>query len=156
MARVIKLKGDPEISEEGNATEVITPGYLIAGQTSIAKSTVDGLVAPIRIAMERDELGRGIDANVGASLDTNEQAGETADYASGENVKVGHFKSGERFLGFIASGVGIVADNFLEASGSGGTPGTFEGLSGIHPLVRALETVTATDPGDTRIRLEVI
>ncbi len=153
MARVITLKGDPVISEEGQATEVITPGYLVAGQTSIAKSVVDGLVAPIRIALERDELGRGIDASAGASLDTNEQAQLVADYASGENVKVGHFKSGERFLGFIASGQNITADDFLETSA---TAGTFEALAGIHPLVRAVESVNATDPGDTRIRLEVI
>lgn len=151
MARVITLKGVPVISEEGQATEVITPGYVIAGSTSIAKSAVDGLVIPIRVALERDELGRGIDASAGASLDTNEQAQLVADYAIGENVKVGHFKSGDRFLGFIASGQTITDDDFLEAAGDG----TFESLAGIHPLVRALETVSATDPGDTRIRLEV-
>ena len=154
MARVITLKGDPVISEEGQATEVISPGYVVAGQTSIAKSTVDGLVAPMRIALERDELGRGIDASAGASLDTNEQAQLVADYASGENVKVGHFKSGERFLGFIASGQDITADDFLEVTGDG----TFETLAGIHPLVRAVESVDASGfvTADVHIRLEVI
>lgn len=152
MARTITLKGNPVISEEGQATIALTPGYMIEGQTAIVVSTVDGLVAPIRVALERDELGRGIDASAGASLDTNEQAQLEADYAAAENVKVGHFRSGDRFLGFIASGEDITADDFLEAAGDG----TFEALAGIHPLVRAVETLEATDPGDTRIRLEVI
>ena len=134
--RTIALMGKPIITEEGEASEVITPGYLVEGQTAIAKSTIDALKAPIRVAMERDELGSDIDT----------------DYAVGDTVKVGAFHAGQRFQGFIVSGQAITADDLLEAAGDG----TFESLAGAEPLVRAVETVTASDPGDTRIRLEVL
>lgn len=151
--RVITLLGDPIVTEEGVATEAITPGYLVKGQGSISKSDVDGLVAPMRIALERDELGRGIDSSAGAaSQDANIVTQQSPDYAIGDTVKVGAFGGGMRFYGFIASGQNITADDLLEAAGDG----TFEALAGIHPLVRAVESVNATDPGDTRIRLEVI
>jgi hypothetical protein len=137
--------GTPMITEEGVAGEVITPGYLVEGQATVNKSTIDGLKAPIRVALERDELGKGIDDTRGS---------ETADYAVGDTVKVGHFHMGQRFLGFIASGQDITADDLLEAAGDG----TFEALAGAEPLVRAVESVDATgyEESDVRIRLEVI
>ena len=151
--RVITLLGNPIVTEEGVAGEIITPGYLVMGQATIVKSTVDALKAPMRIALERDELARGLDGTAGAaSLDTNIQAGESPDYAVGDTVKVGAFGAGMRFYGFIASGQNITADGLLEGAGDG----TFEDLAGAEPLVRAVESVNATNPGDTSIRLEVI
>ncbi len=152
--RAIALLGTPIYTEEGQATEVITPGYLVEGQTSIALSTIDGLKAPIRIAMERDEMGRGIGAVGASSLDTNAVASLSADYAIGDTVKVGAFHAGQRFLGFIVSGQDITADDLLEAAGDG----TFEILAGAEPLVRAVETVDASGvvEADVPIRLEVI
>lgn len=151
--RTIALLGSPIITEEGAATEVIQPGMLIDGQTSIALSAVDGLKAPIRVALERDEMGRGIDSAFGASLDTNAQAGEDPNYAVGETVKVGAFHAGQRFVGFIASGQDITANDLLEAAGDG----TFESLAGAEPLVRAVETLNAdTLPDPIHIRLEAL
>ena len=151
--RGIALLGTPIYTEDGEATEVINPGYLVEGQTAISLSTIDGLKAPIRVALERDELGRGVDGSVGEnSLDTNAVAGETAAYAVGETVKVGAFHAGQRFLGFIVSGQDITEDDLLEAAGDG----TFEILAGAEPLVRAVESVNNVNPDDAAIRLEVI
>lgn len=140
LKRTIALLGSPIVTEEGEAAAAITPGYLVEGQTAIAVCTVDALKTPIRVALERDELGDDIDVA----------------YAIGDTVKVGAFHAGQRFLGYIASGQTITADDLLESSGSGGTAGTFEALGGAEPLVRAVESVSAVAPGDTAIRLEVI
>lgn len=151
--RKVMLLGNPIITEDGAAGEAIAPGYLVEGQATILKCTIDGLKAPMRVALERSEFGRGVDDTPGSSSsDGNIQTGTTAAYASGETVKVGALTAGMRFYGFIASGQDITADDLLESSGDG----TFEALAGAEPLVRAVETIEATDPGDTRIRLEVI
>ncbi len=153
--RVITLLGNPIVTEEGVAGEVIRPGYLVMGQATILKSTVDALKAPIRVALERDELGRGIDGSAGsASLDTNIVAQQSPDYAVGDTVKVGAFGAGMRFYGFIVSGQNITADDLLEGAGDG----TFETLAGAEPLVRAVESVDASGfvEADVRIRLEAM
>jgi hypothetical protein len=137
MARTaIALLGTPMITEEGEATEAITPGYIVEGQGSISISDDDGTKIPMRVALERDELGDGIDDA----------------YAIGDTVKVGHFHAGQRFYGFIASGQNITASDLLEAAGDG----TLEGVASGVPVARAVESVNATNPGDTRIRVEVI
>ncbi len=135
--RVIALLGGkPVITEEGQASEAITPGYLVEGQTSIAKQSTGATKVPVRVALERDELGNDIDT----------------DYAVGDTVKVGAFHAGQRYFGFVASGETIAADDLMESNGDG----TVVALAGAEPIVRAVEAVTSTDPGDTRIRLEVI
>lgn len=134
--RTIALMGSPITTEDGAATEAITPGYLVEGFTSIAKSTIDALKAPVRVALERDEMGKDIDT----------------DYAIGDTVKVGHFHAGQRFQGWLVSGETIAAGDLLEATGAG----NFEALAGAEPLVMAVEAVTSVAPGDTRIRVEVL
>lgn len=151
MSRVITLLGNPIVTEDGEASEAIKPGHLVKGQGTVAKQTTATTKVPVRVALERDELGKGIDSTPGSSLDTNNSvAAQSADYASGDTVKVGAFAGGDRFLGWVASGVNVAADALMESAGDG----TVRALTGAEPIVRALEAVNAT--ADTRIRLEVI
>ncbi len=139
MARhvIALLGGKPVITEEGQATEAITPGYLIKGQTSIAKQTVSATKVPVRVALERDELGNTIDD----------------DYAIGDTVKVGAFHAGQRFYGFVASGETVAVDALLESAGDG----TIQALAGAEPIVRAVDAVTGNvGVVDVRLRVEVI
>ena len=136
--RVITLMGEDlvTVTEDGQASEAITPGYMVMGFGTIAKQTIDALKAPMRVALEREEMGNDIDV----------------DYAIGDTVKVGHFPPGSRFYGWLVSGETIAAGDLLEATGAG----NFEALAGAEPLTMAVEAVTSVAPGDTRIRLEVI
>lgn len=142
--RVITLLGEPIVTEPGKATEAIKPGMLVKGEASVSLQTIDGLKAPMRIALERDEAGRGIDTTYGS---------ESSDYAVDDIVKVGHFGHGMRFLGWVASGANLAADALVESSGNG----KFEALAGAEPLARVVEAVdNSAGPGDARIVLEVI
>ena len=134
MARnVIALLGEPVYNEDGAASEAITPGHLVEGVTSIAKQNSAGGPATRTWALERDELGKDIDD----------------DYASGDYVKVGSFAPGDRVYTWVASGVDVAADEFMEPAGDG----TLRAYSAGTRIARALEAVTAT--ADTRIRVEV-
>lgn len=142
--RVITLMGAPIVTEDLEALEAITPGYLVEQPAAgVSKQTITDLAAPATVALERDELGKGIDGSVGS---------ETADYAIGDTVKVGHFAPGMRFYGFVASGQTLLQDALLDSAGDG----TLQAMAGLRPMARALEAVTSSDPGDTRIRVEVI
>lgn len=135
--RVITLKGDPFVNEEGSASAAITPGYLLKGVTSLAVFDNAGGPAARQVALERDELGKDIDAA----------------YASGDTVKVGVFSPGMRALLWIASGHDIDADTFLEPDGSG----RVRALASGTVLARALETVdNSAGLVDARIRCEFV
>lgn len=140
--RSIVLRGCPTVNEEGAATEAIKPGYLVKGVTSIAKQTGTGWV-PKALALERDELGRGID-------DTYRSSADAAAYAASDVVKVGVFKSGDEAVGYVASGANISADDYLESKGDG----LFKEGS-TNPIARAMETlgVVATE---TALRVQFL
>ena len=134
MARnVIQLLGTPLYNEDGAASEAITPGHLVEGVTSIAKQSTGGGPATRTFALARPELGQDIDD----------------DYASGDTVKVGSCAPGDRIYAWVASGVDVAADEFLEPAGDG----TLRAYNAGTRIARALEAVTAT--ADTRIRIEV-
>lgn len=141
--RTIVLRGCPEVNEYGKATEQVKPGYLVKGVTSIAKQTSTGWV-PRALALERSELGTGIDnAHQGQST-------VSAYYASGDQVKVGVFDSGDEATVFVASGQNITEDDYLESAGDG----TFkEGTT--NPVARALETLGAVTV-ETALRVQFI
>jgi hypothetical protein len=128
--RTVVLKGTPIVSEEGTASEAIKPGYLVKGVSTIAKQTGTTGSVPKAVALERDELGAGID-------DTHRGSGTiAAAYASGDRVKVGVFKSGEEATGYVASGQNIAEDDLLESAGDG----TYaEGST--KPIARAMEAL---------------
>lgn len=144
--RSIIVKGCPEVNEEGSATEAVYPGHLVKGITSIAKQTGTGQV-PVAVALERDELGAGID-------NTYQGPGtESAYYASGDQVKVGVFKPGEVALLFLASGQTIAVDATLVSDGAGCVkPGSTAGTV----VGRALDAVSVGVAALTAIRVEIM
>lgn len=111
--RTVVLSGTPEINEEGVASAEVKPGYLVKGVTSIAHHASAGENVPRAVAMERDELGRGID-NTYQSADQS-----SAFYASGDTVKVAVLYPGCRATMFLASGYGVAADGPLQSHGDG-------------------------------------
>lgn len=143
--RSIIQRGSPEVYEAGAASETIKPGYLTKGVSTISKQTATTTgVPPLQIALERDELGTGIDNTY-----QNDGTG-SAFYASGDRVKVAVFKRGERFLGYIASGQNVVEDDQMQSAGDG----TFaEGTT--KPIARAVETVGAVTV-ETAVVLEAL
>ncbi len=143
--RSVILKADsPTISEEGVATETIKPGYLVKGVSSVSKQTGTTGSLPRAVALERDELGQGID-------NTHQGSGTaTAFYASGDRVKVCAFAPGDEAIGFVASGQNIVEDDLLQSAGDG----TYaEGST--KPIARAMESVGAVTV-ETAIRIQFI
>lgn len=143
--RSIVIQGDPRVYEQGVASETIKPGYLVKGISTIAKqtATTTGL-PPAAFALERDELGTGID---------NTYQGEgtgSAFYASGDRVKVGVFSKGQRVLAYVASGQNITEDDQLQSAGDGTLA---EGTT--KPIARACETLGAVTT-ETALVVEIL
>lgn len=145
IKRSVIVRGCPVINEDGVASEAIQPGHLVKGIGTIAKQTGTGDV-PVAVALERDELGTGID---------NTYQGEgtgSAYYASGDTVKVAEFAPGDECLVYLASGQTIAADGYLISNGAGlVTPGTTAGAV----LGRAIDAVSAGVAAATLIRMRV-
>lgn len=138
--RVIALMGCPIISEERVSNEVIIPGHLLnisSGKWIKNTAAADDIVRTF--ALERDELGKDIDDA----------------YASGETVKAGTFKAGERVYAFLASGQSVADGAHLTSDNAGLL--TAAGVADGVRLGRALEAVNATlgPPAGTRIRVEL-
>lgn len=140
--RVIALLGQPEILDDEEmceAAEAITPGHLVgwnAGGLLVKHATAGGNAAR-NFALEREELGDDID---------------TA-YASGDQVKVGAFKQGDRVYSIIASGQDIEKGEFLESAGNG----KLRVLASGTPLAQAVEDVdNSAGPGDARLRVQIV
>jgi hypothetical protein len=126
--RSIVLKGSPTVSEEGTASATVKPGYLVKGVGTIAHQTSTTKV-PKAFALERDELGAGID-------NTYQGSGTiSAYYASGDKVKVGVFAAGMEVTAFLASG-NYTEDDLLESAGDGTLA---EGST--NPIARVMETL---------------
>lgn len=138
--RVIALLGQPIVNEDGAAGATVKPGHLVSGVTTIIPHGVAGGVAARTFALEREELGRGIDSTYGS---------ESPDYASGDTVKVGSFAPGQRVLGWIASGVSVSEGDFLESAGDG----TLRAYTNGVRVARALEAANVTSL--THLRVEV-
>ena len=127
--RTVILRGCPEINEEGVAASTVKPGYLVKGVSSIEHQTGTGWV-PKAVALERDEMGTGIDN----SLQTTGTI--SAYYAADDVVKVAVFDSGDEATMFIKSGEAIAEDDYLESAGDGTLK---EGST--NPIARAMETL---------------
>lgn len=126
--RKIILRGDPEVNEYGVASATVKPGYLVKGVSVIAHQTSTTKV-PRAVALERDELGTGID-------NTYQGSGTiSAYYASGDTVKVAVFDSGDEATVFLASG-NYSEDDLLESAGDGTLQ---EGAT--NPIARCLENL---------------
>lgn len=140
--RSIILRGTPEVNEYGTAGEAIKPGYLVKGVSTVLKatSTTQRLAA---VALERDELGRGID-------DTYQSRAGAAAYASGDKVKVGVFAPGQEATMYVPSGANIAEDDLLESNGDGRLK---EGSTA--PIARALEALGVVTV-ETALRVQFI
>ena len=132
-SRSVVLAGTPVVAEEGTATAAITPGMLVQGITSVAPFSTAGGPAPRRFALERDEIGKGIDDA----------------YAVGDTVKVGSFAPGSRVNALINSGVSVTAGGFLEPAADG----TLRAFASGTRIAVALESATAT--ARRRLRVEI-
>lgn len=145
MARkTIILLGQPVYNEDGVAAEAIRPGHLVKGVTSILKHASAGGNTPRAFALERDEMGKGID-------DTPDTNAGSAAYAIGDTVKIGVFHQGEHVLAFVASGQSITADQQLESAGDG----TLKAVASGVVLARSLDTTGAVTTL-TRLRVEIM
>ena len=139
--RVIALRGPSAgQSEDWAAAEAITPGMLVARNSSnlLIKHNDDAPAMNIArdFAMERDEMGKDIDTN----------------YAIGDTVKVGHFTPGDRVNAIIASGVNAAANSILESAGDG----TLRVRTSGPGIAVALEAVNnSAGPGNVRLRVEL-
>jgi hypothetical protein len=134
--RLITLLGVPIQNEDSKAAAVITPGMLVDYDSSgnlVAHATAAGAAARA-FALEREEAGQDIDTT----------------YAINDTVKVGVFKSGDRVLVLIGSGVNLIKGDKLESAGNGQLRKFTSGVI----LARSLETVNAV--AVTRLRAEIM
>ena len=143
--RSVVLRGCPEINEYGAASATVKPGYLVKGVSVIAHQTGTGQV-PKAVALERDELGQGID-NTKQGVGT-----ESAYYASGDTVKIAVFDSGDEATLFVASGENITEDDNLVSNGDGTVK---EGSTAGTVVARSLETLGAV-VGVTACRVQFV
>lgn len=141
--RSIVLRGTPIVSEEGVAGEAIKPGYLVKGVSTLLKQTGTTGSVPNAVALERDELGRGID-------DTYRSYAGAAAYAANDRVKVGVFKSGEEAVGYVASGANITEDDLLQSAGNG-----LYAEGSTKPIARAMETLGVVSV-ETALRVQFL
>src|SRR5690242_20998302 len=143
--RTVILRGVPIQNEDGKATAVIRPGYLVDGVSTVAPHGTAGGACPMTIALERDEMGAGIDSTY------TEPSTISPNYAINDYVKIGGFSKGMRFVGWIASGQNITENDRMESAGDG----TFRKLAAGVILARSLETTGAVTVL-TKIQLEVM
>src|SRR5688572_6085106 len=143
MARnKIVLNGCPMVKEEKKALEALTPGHLLEyTSTGTQRNTDDAAnVAPI-FAMERDELGKGIDDA----------------YAVDDVVKAAHCAPGDRVYAFIASGQNVAEGDYLTGTTAGLLTKT--SVSATVRLAKALEACNTTGSAPvagTRCRVEIV
>jgi hypothetical protein len=128
MANTIFLKGKP-IRKEGIAGEAITPGHLLAINSSgnMIKHATAGGVTHL-VAFENEIVG----------LDLNSA------YASGDNVLYGASKDGQEVNLLVAAAApAIVVGDLLQSAGNG----TVAKVSSGTPLLRALQAVDNSGGG---------
>lgn len=111
--RSVIVRGCPIYDEQGVASATVKPGYLVDGITSIAHHATAGGNTARKFAVERDELGAGIDNTYQGSGTV------SAYYASGDRVKVASCHAGMRVTAFVASGQNIAVNDKLESAGDG-------------------------------------
>lgn len=143
--RTVITRGKPEIYEDGTASAAVRPGYLVAGVTSIAHHGTAGANAPRLFALERDELGTGID-------NTYQDYAPSAYYASGDRVKVAACYPGCEVTAFLASGQTVAVGGFLESAGDG----TLNPIASGTRLAFAVDAVAAGVASVTAIRVRIM
>lgn len=145
--RTITLKGDPHV-EDITSSGVISPGHLVELQsdgTVTVFNALQGTNAARMFALERDEVGGDIN---------------TA-YASGDDIKVGSFSTGDRVHARIAASVTVTRGAFVEAAADG-TVVTLAAAVATDATERAgvigiaRETVTAPGGAEAFLDIELL
>lgn len=112
--RSVILNGTPIVDEQDTAAAEVKPGYLVKRPIGgVEHQTASGTKAPFCIALERDELGAGIDNSLQGD------GTSSAYYASGDRVKVAFCPPGTVVTAYIASGQNIQKDELLSSAGDG-------------------------------------
>jgi hypothetical protein len=145
--RSVIVKGSPEINEDLAASAAVNPGYLVVQTTAVAHHASAGALVPAAVALERDELGTGID---------NTFQGEgtgSAFYASGDTVKVAVGYPGCQFTMFLASGYTVARNGLLQSHGNGQLRPT---EANQFSLFTAIDAVAAGVAAVTAIRVQVL
>lgn len=146
--RAVLVAGEPEFNEDGAAGAAVKPGYLVKGVGTILHASVAGAAVPrATVALERDELGQGIDNTYQG------QGTASAFYASGDTVKVAAGYPGCRFTMFLASGYVVAADGVLQSHGDGTLRPTEANQTS---LFRAIDAVAVQALVPTAIRVECV
>lgn len=139
--KIVLLGGPGILNEDSAANEAITPGHLVELRSDgkVQKNTsAANNVAPA-FALERDELGTGID---------------TA-YASGDTVKVCLGHPGMRFYAIIASGANVAKGDYVTTDNAGRVTKTSATAS--LRIGHATEAVNnSAGPGDARLTIELV
>lgn len=143
--RSVIVRGTPVVNEDGAATAQVKPGYLVDGVTSIAHHASAGGNTPRAFALERSELGTGIDNTYQG------QGTGSAFYASGDVVKVAVCAPGDEVTAFLASGQTVAVNGKLESAGDG----TFRPLASGTPLCVAIDAVSVGVAAVTAIRVRI-
>jgi hypothetical protein len=140
-SRVIALNGCPVITEFDKAAEAIKPGHLVNfdGSGDLVKHATAGGFAARAFALERDELGNGIDV----------------DYATNDVVKVGHFHQGLRVNAIVASGAALAKGAYVESAGNGKVRVYGSGAV-IAQVVETQNDAFEAGTGDARIKIEIL
>lgn len=154
--RKVVLRGEPIFYEGGKATAQVNPGYLVKGYSFVAHQSA-GAAVPVQkvFAVEREELGTGIDATYAT---TGSGTGNYY-YASGDQVKVAACHAGMQITAFIGSGVSCTEDTTVFESAGDGTLKALDvyssGTGPAYPLARALETLSASATAQA-VRVEIL
>lgn len=142
--RTVLSKGTPEINEDATASAQVKPGYLVTQSATVAHQAVAGANVPRDVALERDELGTGIDDSLRGD------GTPSAYYASGDVVKVARGYAGVEFTMFLASGYVCAVGDRLQTHGDG----TLRPLEASQtPLFTAVDAVSAQVAAVTAIRV---
>lgn len=147
--KVIALRGQPIVDEQLQASAAITPGDLIEVNSGKWRRNANAAKNAIpAFALERDELGKGIDSTAG-------------DYAANDYVKAGFFHAGQRVNAFIGSGQATTAYvTFLESAGDGtlralATDAATDDTQRVSVVAVAVETVS-TVTAKTRVAVQLL
>jgi hypothetical protein len=150
--RSVILQGDPIVNEDGVTATTIYPGYLVQGVSTIAAQSInDTRVVPATFALEREELGAGIDD----TYFTSGSGTGHAYYSSGDRVKVGAFGVGMRVTAMVASGQVVSEDTLLTSDGAGKLKAA---TTSAYARARSLETLNGGSAVtvDTLCKIEIV
>jgi len=139
MRRIVCIGNNYAQYKEADAEGVITPGNLMqrTGTGGVVRhSTASQKVQPLRVAVENDIFGKGIDDN----------------YAIGDRVIYMDLDTGCEFIGLVAAGKPAIAiQDLVESDGAGGVQKTVTLANAIGRATEALDQSAAGSAARLRV-----